>query len=108
MKLLISTTILTLSLFSSAHAQEVPDSCAAITALAEDIMIKRQVNYDIMLLINTLNNELNDQPELLTVMQPIIDMAYSQASATTAQARDQQVEDFKSVWTKRCIADASH
>lgn len=107
MKLLI-TTVLTLSLFSSAHAQDAPDSCADITALAEDIMIKRQVNYDIMLLINTLNNELNDQPELLTVMQPIIDMAYSEPSATTTQTRNEQVEAFKAIWTKRCTDDANH
>lgn len=105
MKRLLSMLIV-LGLVGTAQAQETPELCTRVSNLAKDIMEKRQVNYDIMLLINTMNNELFDQIELLNVMQAMIDMAYSQALATSNDARNQQVEEFTKYWTQRCLADA--
>lgn len=101
MKLLFAAVI-TVSLMSTTHAQSMPTDCARVEALAKDIMEKRQINYDIMLLINSMNNELYDQPELITLMQSMIDMAYSEKIAVAADGRSQQVETFKAHWAQRC------
>jgi hypothetical protein len=86
----------------SALAQTPMESCTEIPALAEDVMKSRQVNYDIMLMINRLGAELSDHFELMSWAQGMIDMAYSQPIASTPEAREQQVEDFKTLWLERC------
>ena len=101
MKNLFSVVVL-LSLLGNANAQTAALSCDDVADLAVEIMQKRQVNYDIMLLINTMNDELFDRPSLLNLMQPMIDKAYSEAAATDADAREQQVAMFRTFWTEQC------
>lgn len=98
--------IATLALFLAppALAQPPLDNCAEVPDLAGDIMQRRQVNYDIMLMINSITSQLADQPNLLAWAQSMIDDAYVQAVAATPQAREQQVEEFKAQWTQRCTA----
>ncbi|MDP1933190.1 MAG: hypothetical protein Q8L60_17205 [Gammaproteobacteria bacterium] len=96
------------SLFSifvagTAFAQAPLENCAEIPNLAADVMIRRQVNYDIMLMINNINSQLNDHPELLSWVQTMIDMAYAQAVDSSEEARAQQVRDFQTLWNERCM-----
>ncbi len=100
----IFSVVALLCLMSSANAQNAAVSCDDVADLAVEIMQKRQVNYDIMLLINTMNDELFDRPSLLNLMQPMIDKAYSEALATTIETREQQVAQFKEFWVQRCEA----
>jgi len=100
----ILTVAALLCMMSTVNAQDSTTSCADVAELAVEIMQKRQVNYDIMLLINTMNDELFDRPGLLNLMQPMIDKAYSEALATTADTREAQVTQFKDFWVQRCEA----
>ncbi len=101
MKTIFSAVAL-LCLASSVNAQTSNVTCADVEELAVEIMQKRQVNYDIMLLINTTNEELFDRPALLNILQPMIDRAYSEVPASNADAREQQVEKFKKFWAQQC------
>ena len=99
--------LLTMGFTSAALAQTTLESCAEVPELAADVMRNRQVNYDIMLMLNRMSSELTDHIELLSWAEAMIDMAYSQPSATTPEARAQQVEDFKILWQERCISKMS-
>ena len=99
--------LLTMGFTSAALAQSTLESCAEVPDLAADVMRNRQVNYDIMLMLNRMSSELTDHIELLSWAEAMIDMAYAQASATTPEARAQQVEDFKNLWQERCISKMS-
>lgn len=94
---------MSLSIATPALAQAPLQSCAEIPALAADVMNRRQVNYDIMLLINNINSSMNDHPELLSWVQAMIDMAYAQAVDTSPDVRAQQVTDFQTLWNERCV-----
>lgn len=96
--------LLTLGFTSAALAQSALESCTEVPELAADVMRNRQVNYDIMLMLNRISGELTDHVELLSWAQAMIDMAYAQPSATTPEARAQQVEDFAALWQERCIS----
>ena len=56
-------TISTLALFAAgpAFAQPALNSCADIPELATLVMTRRQVNYDIMLMINYMKLEITEQ-----------------------------------------------
>lgn len=95
-------TAMSLCLAFPALAQSPLDSCDEIPALAADVMNRRQVNYDIMLMINSINSAMNDHPELLSWVQAMIDMAYAQAVDTSPEVRAQQVKDFQTLWIERC------
>lgn len=99
--------LMTMGFTSAALAQSKLESCAEVPDLAADVMRNRQVNYDIMLMLNRMSSELTDHIELLSWAEAMIDMAYSQVSATTPEARAQQVEDFKALWQERCISKMS-
>lgn len=86
-----------------ALAQTPLESCAEVPQLAADVMRSRQVNYDIMLMLNRMSSELTDHIELVSWAEAMIEMAYSQPSATTPEARIQQVEAFQSLWLQRCV-----
>lgn len=103
MRRLIAVVLLT-GFSSCALAQAPLESCTEVPELAADVMRNRQVNYDIMLLINRMSGELSDHAELLSWVQSMIDMAYSQPAATTSETRNQQVEDFQTLWQARCLS----
>jgi|GEM_PF-2535189 len=103
MRRLIFAVLLT-GVASCALAQAPLESCTEVPELAADVMRNRQVNYDIMLLINRMNGELTDHAELMSWTQSMIDMAYAQPSATTPETRKQQVEDFQALWQARCVS----
>tara|TARA_R100001377_G_scaffold70119_3_gene45526 strand:+ start:1005 stop:1328 length:324 start_codon:yes stop_codon:yes gene_type:complete len=100
----LTIALLTLGFTSTALAQSALESCTEVPELAADVMRNRQVNYDIMLMLNRISGELTDHVELLSWAQAMIDMAYAQPSATTPEARAQQVEDFAALWQERCIS----
>lgn len=89
---------------SCALAQAPLESCSEVPELAADVMRSRQVNYDIMLMINRMSGELSDHIELLSWAEAMIQMAYSQPIATTPEARIAQVEDFQTLWQERCMS----
>lgn len=99
--------LLTMGFTSAALAQSTLESCAEVPDLAADVMRNRQVNYDIMLMLNRMSSELTDHIELISWAEAMIDMAYSQPSATTPETRAQQVEDFKALWQERCTSKMS-
>lgn len=84
-------------------AQPALEDCTEVPKLAADVMARRQVNYDIMLMINRMNGELNDNSELLRWAEAMIDMAYSQGVAATPEERAKQVQDFQTLWLERCL-----
>ncbi len=96
-------SLLSASMASAVFAQSPLESCAEIPALAADVMSRRQVNYDIMLMINSINSQLNDHPELLSWAQVMIDMAYAQDVDPSQEVRAQQVQDFQTLWNERCM-----
>lgn len=96
-------TALSVWIATPAFAQAPLESCAEIPALAADVMNRRQVNYDIMLMINSINSSMNDHPELLSWVQAMIDMAYAQAVDESPEVRAQQVIDFQTLWNERCL-----
>lgn len=102
------TALLSLGFATCALAQTPLDSCTEVPELAADIMRNRQVNYDIMLMINRMSSELNDNTALVGWAEAMIDMAYSQPIATSPEARNQQVEEFQSLWQERCISKMPH
>ena len=96
--------LLTMGFASAAFGQSTLESCEKVPELAADVMRNRQVNYDIMLMLNRMSGELTDHTELLSWAEAMIDMAYAQPNATTPEARAAQVEDFKAVWLERCTS----
>lgn len=95
--------VVALGITHSALAQVPMESCSEVPAVAEDVMKNRQVNYDIMLMLNRMGSELSDHYELMTWAQAMIDMAYSQPIATSTEDRAKQIEDFKKLWNERCL-----
>ncbi len=95
---------LSIGLTSSALAQTPLESCTEVPELAASVITSRQMNADIMLMINKMNGELNDNPALLSWAQAMIDMAYGQPVPPTQEARAQQVEEFRTLWNERCLA----
>lgn len=96
--------LLTTGFASCALAQTPLESCAGVPELAADVMRSRQVNYDIMLMLNRMSSELTDHIELVSWAEAMIDMAYSQPAATTPEARAAQVTEFQALWQQRCIS----
>lgn len=103
MKRLLSV-LLALCITSPAFAQSPLSTCDAVPELAGLVMARRQVNADIMLMLNYLTEEYADRTELLGWAQAMIDMAYTQAVAPEAAARSAQIEAFKALWLERCLA----
>lgn len=99
----ILIAILSTGFATGALAQAPLESCSEIPALAADVMRSRQINYDIMLMLNRMGAELSDHFELMTWAQAMIDMAYSQPIAASPEARSQQVTDFQTLWQARCV-----
>lgn len=95
---------LSIGLTGSALAQTPLESCTEVPELAASVITSRQMNADIMLMINKMNGELNDNPALLSWAQAMIDMAYGQPVPPTQEARAQQVEEFRTLWNERCLA----
>ncbi len=91
---------LSILMANSVVAQTPLESCEDIPALAADVMTSRQVSYDIMLMINRFTDTYADRIDLLSWAQVMIDMAYAQPIATD---RVQQVEEFKALWSDRCV-----
>lgn len=102
MRLLI-IAVLSIGISGSALAQTPLESCAEVPELAASVIANRQMNADIMLMINKMNGELNDNPALLSWAQAMIDMAYGQPVPPTQEARAQQVEEFRTLWNERCV-----
>ena len=96
--------LLTMGFANFAFTQTPLASCTEVPQLAADIMRNRQVNYDLMLMINRMSSELNDNTALVGWAEAMIDMAYSQPIATSPEARAQQLEDFQNLWQERCIS----
>ncbi len=94
---------LSIGMTGSAFAQTPLESCTEVPELAASIIVNRQMNADIMLMINKMNGELNDNPALLSWAQAMIDMAYGQPVPPTQEARAQQVEEFRTLWNERCL-----
>ena len=94
--------VLSLGFASCALAQAPLESCARVPELAADVMRSRQVNYDIMLMINRMSSELAEHAELQSWSEAMIEMAYAQPIATTPEARTLQVEAFQTLWQERC------
>lgn len=111
MRLLIAALValgMSLGFANCALAQPALKSCDEVPQLAADVMKSRQVNYDIMLMLNRMSSELFDRIELVGWAEAMIDMAYSQPIATTPEARAQQVEAFQTLWNERCISKLQH
>ncbi|MES3007494.1 MAG: hypothetical protein V4751_06965 [Pseudomonadota bacterium] len=102
MRLLIIAA-LSIGITGSALAQPPLESCTEVPDLAANVMASRQMNADIMLMINKMNGEFNDDPALLSWAQAMIDMAYGQLVPATPEARTQQVEEFRTLWNERCL-----
>ena len=100
--------LLSMGFTTCALAQAPLEDCAQVPELAADVMRNRQVNYDIMLMLNRMSSELFDHVELVEWAEAMIEMAYSQPIATTPEARAQQVEAFQTLWNERCIAKLQH
>lgn len=94
--------VLSLSMLNAANAQIPLESCEDIPKLAADVMVNRQRNADIMLMLNKMNADLSDQNELLSWAQAMMDMAWAQPIAATPEAQVQQVKDFEALWIARC------
>ena len=102
MRLLI-VAVLSMWMANSAFAQAPLENCGEIPKLAADIMTSRQMNADIMLMINKMNGEFNDHPEMLSWAQAMIDMAFAKQVSTAPEARAQQVKEFEMLWNERCL-----
>ncbi len=97
------TAALSIGMSASVLAQTPLESCTEVPELAASVIANRQMNADIMLMINKMNGELNDNPALLSWAQAMIDMAYGQTVPPTQEARAQQVEEFRTLWNERCL-----
>lgn len=103
----LTMTALAMLAAGPVFAQVPLNSCEEIPELATFVMARRQVNYDIMLMINYMNAEYSDYPELMSWAQAMIDMAYTEPVSGDPQARQAQVEAFKARWLERCEATHS-
>ncbi len=102
MKFLIAAA-LSIGVAGSALAQPPLENCTEVPELAASVIANRQMNADIMLMINKMNGDLNDNPALLSWAQAMIDMAYGQPVPPTPEARAQQIEEFRTLWHERCL-----
>lgn len=100
--------VLSLGFATCALAQRPLESCSEVPELAAEVMRSRQVNYDIMLMINRMSSELAEHAELQSWAEAMIEMAYSQPSATTPEARTQQIDAFQTLWRERCESKMPH
>ncbi len=96
------SALLALMLSTQSVAQSPLESCEEIPGLAAQIISRRQINYDIMLMLNYIGGEFTDHPELQSWAQAMVDMAYAQPIPPEPDARTTQVETFVALWTRRC------
>lgn len=103
----LTISMLALLAAGPAFAQPPLNTCEEIPDLATLVMTRRQVNYDIMLMINYMNAEYSDYPELMTWAQAMIDMAYTEPMQEDPELRQKQLKDFVKRWQERCEATHS-